>query len=131
MKFQNNTLVVDLDDTISRKVNDYETALVNRQLVEKLQEYRERGFQIIIHTSRNMRSYEGDISKIQLNTLPKITEWLSKYNVPVDGIITGKPWCGENGFYIDNRAVRPSEFVNLSYSEIKELIEYEDSNTFS
>ena len=131
MKFQNHTLVVDLDDTISQKVNDYETALVNRQLVAKLQEYRERGFQIIIHTSRNMRTYEGDQSKIQLNTLPKITDWLSKNNVPVDGIITGKPWCGENGFYIDNRAVRPSEFVNLSYSEIEELIRYEDSNTFS
>ena len=131
MKFQNHTLVVDLDDTISQKVNDYETALVNRQLVAKLQEYRESGFQKIIHTSRNMRTYEGDQSKIQLNTLPNITDWLSKNNVPVDGIITGKPWCGENGFYIDNRAVRPSEFVNLSYSEIEELIRYEDSNTFS
>ena len=34
----------------------------------------------------------------------------------------GKPWCGFDGFYVDDKAVRPNEFKELSYEKIKELI---------
>lgn len=125
------TIVVDLDNTISKKITDYETALVNKELVEQLKEYRNKGYQIVIYTARNMKKYNGDQSKIQLNTLPKITNWLETNDVPCDGIITGKPWCGEDGFYVDDRAIRPSEFISLTYNEIKELLENEANNSFS
>ena len=58
-----------------------------------------------------------------MNTLPVIIDWLDKHNVPYDEIYVGKPWCGFEGFYVDDKAIRPSEFVNLSYSEIMELLE--------
>ncbi|HAN2428273.1 TPA: capsular biosynthesis protein, partial [Escherichia coli] len=54
-------------------------------------------------------------------TLPIIVEWLEKNNVPYDEIYVGKPWCGHEGFYVDDKAIRPNEFVNLSYNEIKKL----------
>ena len=34
----------------------------------------------------------------------------------------GKPWCGFEGFYVDDKAIRPNELVDLSYEEIQKLI---------
>ena len=116
-------LIIDLDDTISFTLDgDYRNARVNLPLVIKLREYQEEGFEIVIATSRNMRTFDGNIGKINANTLPIIIEWLEKHNVPYDEIITGKPWCGFDGFYVDDKAVRPDEFVELSYEEICEKV---------
>lgn len=131
MIFNDKTLVIDLDDTICKKTDTYDNALVNYELVSKIREYKDLGFDIIIYTARNMKTYSGDHSKIQLNTIPSIADWLKRNEIPCDGLITGKPWCGTKGFYIDNRAIRPSEFVAKSIDEIRELIENENHNTFS
>ena len=69
-----------------------------------------------------MRTHDGNIGKINIHTLPLIIEWLDRYNVPYDEVIVGKPWCGHDGFYIDDRAIRPSEFAALSHDEINALI---------
>ncbi|HBC7113125.1 TPA: capsular biosynthesis protein, partial [Escherichia coli] len=66
-------------------------------------------------------TYNSNIGKITAVTLPIIVEWLEKNNVPYDEIYVGKPWCGHEGFYVDDKAIRPNEFVNLSYNEIKKL----------
>jgi capsule biosynthesis phosphatase len=115
-------LIVDLDNTISFKEDDYETAHPNVPLIHKLIEYKKKGFEIVIHTSRNMRTYNGNIGKINSNTLPIIITWLEKHNVPFDEIIVAKPWCGNEGFYIDDRAIRPDEFIKYTFNEITELI---------
>ena len=115
-------IIVDLDDTISFKKSTYADAKVNSKLCSKLREYQKNGFEIVIHTARNMRTYEGNIGKINVNTIPVIIQWLKKNDVPYDELIVGKPWCGFEGFYIDDKAIRPNEFINLSYSEIKSLI---------
>ncbi len=69
-----------------------------------------------------MRTYEGSIGKINARTLPIIMTWLEENNVPYDEIYVGKPWCGNQGFYVDDKAIRPDEFVQLSYEEIRNLI---------
>lgn len=116
-------LIMDLDDTISFTVSgDYQNASPNISVVNKLREYRVKGFEIVINTSRNMRTYEGNIGKINANTLPIIIEWLDKHNVPYDEIYTGKPWCGFEGFYVDDKSIRPSEFAELSLEQIYELL---------
>ena len=51
-----------------------------------------------------------------------IFKWLDKYKIPYDEIRVGKPWCGFNGFYVDDQTIRPDEFVNLSLKEIKKII---------
>ena len=47
--------------------------------------------------------------------------------MPYDDIVIGKPWCGFEGFYVDDKAIRPSEFSTLSYEEICTLLQKEHS----
>ena len=123
-----NKIVIDLDDTLT--VNDsspnYAEKSVNVAVCERLKEYRSMGFTICIHTARNMNSFKGDIGKINKNTVPTIIAWLEKNDIPFDELIVGKPWCGPDGFYVDDRAIRPSEFVKLEKSEITELLKTND-----
>ena len=72
-----------------------------------------------------MRTYEGRMGKINANTAPVLLEWLSEHEVPYDEIRLGKPWCGHEGYYIDDRAVRPSEFIENDHDELVEMLEEE------
>ncbi|AGH37709.1 WcnH [Bibersteinia trehalosi USDA-ARS-USMARC-189] len=123
---------MDLDNTITLTENgDYQNAKPIEDVIKRLHEYKSQGFEIVISSSRNMRTYEGNIGKINVNTLPVIMDWLNRHNVPYDEIYIGKPWCGHDGFYVDDRALRPDEFVNLSYDEIRKLTKMDgeyDSN---
>jgi capsule biosynthesis phosphatase len=117
------TIVMDLDDTLTTAgVSEYADAPIREDVVTQLRRYRETGFKITILTARNMRTYEGDVKKITAHTLPTIIEWLDRNNVPYDDIVVGKPWCGHEGFYVDDKAIRPDEFVNLNYEEICKVI---------
>jgi capsule biosynthesis phosphatase len=119
-------LIVDLDGTITLgNTSDYKNVLPNLELITQLKKYKNDGFSIVISTARNMRTHKGNVGKINIHTLPIITEWLDKHDVPYDEILVGKPWCGHEGFYIDDRAVRPSEFNSMSFEEISALIEKE------
>ncbi|WHR57143.1 HAD hydrolase family protein [Acinetobacter haemolyticus] len=123
-------LIFDIDDTICNTKNgDYKNATPNLPVIDKIKEYHKQGFEICFYTSRNVRTFQNNIGKINAHTLPIIIEWLNKYSVPYDEIITGKPWCGFEGFYIDDKAIRPTEFVNLSYEEICELITNNEGNS--
>lgn len=119
-------LVVDLDDTITLTVNgDYEHSKPIQRTIDLLKEYKEQGFEIVIHSSRNMRTYENNVGKINIHTLPNIIRWLTEHEVPFDEVIVGKPWCGFTGFYIDDKSIRPSEFHSKSLAEIEELLKKE------
>ena len=112
-------IVIDLDDTISKTIDsDYKNSQPIVEVIELLQEYREKGFEIVISTSRNMRTFNANVGKINAVTLPIIVEWLQHHRVPFDEIHIGKPWCGTDGFYVDDKAIRPSEFLANSYEEI-------------
>lgn len=119
-------LIVDLDDTISYTDNgNYVDSKPNIDLIGKLIEYKNQGFEIVIFSSRNMRTYDKNVGKINIHTLPNILDWLKKNNVPFDEVLIGKPWCGFDGFYIDDKAIRPSEFLKYSYNEIINLLSKE------
>lgn len=117
-------LIFDLDDTLCTTQNgDYANAQPITEVVEKLREYHRQGFTIIINTSRNMRTYQGNIGAINKNTLPIIIDWLARHDIPYDELYVGKPWCGFEGFYVDDKAIRPDELVKLSYAEICQLLD--------
>jgi len=119
-------LIIDLDDTIcSTKNGNYVESAPNLEVISRIREYKQSGFDIVIHSSRNMRTYEGNLGKITAFTVPTIIEWLKKHDVPYDEIVVGKPWCGHEGFYVDDRAIRPSEFKKYSIPEITRLLEAE------
>lgn len=116
-------LILDLDDTLCKRLNeDYSDALPIAEMVEKVHEYKNAGFEIVIHTSRNVKTFNGNIGKISAHTLPVIVSWLKKHGIPFDEIYVGKPWCGQEGFYVDDKSVRPSEFLKYSHQQIIDLL---------
>ncbi|WP_270831048.1 HAD-IIIC family phosphatase [Aeromonas sp. QDB03] len=120
-------IIIDLDGTLTIDADtSYENKPVNIDVVQKLREYKSLGFNITILTSRNMRTYEGNVGKINIHTLPVIIEWLNKHDVPYDEIVLAKPWCGFDGFYVDDKSIRPSEFSSLTYEQIKDLLAKEN-----
>jgi len=121
-------LVFDLDGTLTHDDPSvgYAERKPNAAVVEKLRAYQQQGFEIVICSARNMRTYEGQIGKINANTLPVILDWLARHEIPFDEVHVGKPWCGADGFYVDDKAVRPSEFLALSHAEIQALLAREE-----
>lgn len=125
-------IIMDLDNTVclpfdghgqEGPADRYRQARPVHAVIDQMRAYRALGFEIVISTSRNMRTYAGDIDAIRRHTLPIILEWLREHDVPFDEVIVGKPWCGFDGFYVDDRAIRPSEFATLAYSEVLTLID--------
>jgi len=115
-------IIIDLDHTLCHAEGDYPNARPNHAVINKLREYRALGFDIVVHTSRNMRTFEGNVGKINVHTLPVILDWLQRHDVEFDEVVLGKPWCGNEGFYVDDRAIRPNEFAHMSPEEIAGLI---------
>ena len=115
-------IIMDLDNTICFKSESYETAKPNIEVISKLKEYKDLGYEIVIHTARNMRTYAGQVGLINVHTLPKILTWLEINQVPFDEVIIGKPWCGNEGFYVDDRALRPNEFIQLGIDEVEPFL---------
>ena len=113
----NKCIVMDLDGCLRDQ-----NMKPNEKVIEKLKEYVSHGYYVIIYSSKNMRTFNGNIGKINAITLPKIIDWLKNYDVPYDEVYIGKPWCGFNGFYVDDKAIRPDEFVNKSREEVYEII---------
>lgn len=120
-------LIVDLDGTITVDSDaPYADKVPNLPLIKRLRDYHENGYEIVIHTSRQMRTFDGNIGKINVHTLPAILEWLARHKVPFDEVVVGKPWCGFDGFYIDDRCVRPQEFLQKTQRELEALFRSQD-----
>lgn len=119
------TLVVDIDGTlcgIRNSDQSYADLKPRQEMLVKLAEYQQKGYRILLFTARNMNTYKNNLGLINKNTAPVLLEWLEKWEVPYDEILFGKPWPKKRGFYIDDRTVRPDEFLRLSEEEIHELL---------
>lgn len=125
---QDKRVVFDIDGVLCKKDTDKEYA--NRKphqgVLETLRAYEERGYYIILYTARNMNTHGGRIGRINATTAKTLLEWLEEYDVPHDEIYYGKPWCGNDGFYVDDKAIRPSELMNNSIEEIRQLLRKEN-----
>lgn len=119
-------IVIDVDGTLCqhRKSPDenYEDLLPVAEVVDVLRRYREEGFYVILSTSRNMNTHNGNVGLITAKTAKLLMDWLDRHQIPYDELHVGKPWPGHGGFYVDDRAIRPDEFVNLSYDQILEIV---------
>ncbi len=118
-------IVMDIDGTlcpIKKKDEEYIALQPYPEMVQKLKEYKKLGFYIVLNTARNMRTYSGSLGLINKYTAKVLLEWLEKHDIPYDEIYYGKPWQGKGGFYVDDKTIRPDEFLNLSYEKIQTLI---------
>lgn len=125
-EFDQVTLIFDIDGTlcpIKKKEESYDELIPFGEMVEKLRFYKEQGARIVLFTSRNMNTFKGNIGEINAITAKTLLAWLDKWEIPYDEIIYGKPWPGHKGFYIDDRTIRPKEFLEYSLEELEQLCE--------
>ena len=119
--FSDYSFVFDIDGTIcpiKKKEEKYEDLVPYPEIVEKIRYYKDNGAKIILYTSRNMNSYKGNLGLINKYTAAVLNEWLAKWDIPYDEIVYGKVWPGRKGFYVDDRTVRPDEFLKYSPEEL-------------
>lgn len=124
-------IVMDIDGTlcpIKHPSEEYSDLAPYPEMVERLREYHEAGFYIILNTARNMRTHGGSIGLINKHTAKVMLEWLEEHNISYDEIYYGKPWQGKGGFYVDDKTIRPDEFRTLSYEQILKIVEPQKSN---
>ena len=118
-------LIIDLDGTIcpiKGEAGSYADLRPHAAVVEAMCRWRARGFRIIVFTSRNMRTHDGNLGLINKLTARQAMDWLDQHQVPYDEILFGKPWPGARGFYVDDRTVRPREFMENSLGGIEDLL---------
>lgn len=122
--FSEYSFVFDIDGTIcpiKRKEEQYEDLIPYSDMIKKLKYYKKNGAKIILYTSRNMNSYNGNIGLINKHTAAILLEWLKKWEIPYDEIVYGKIWPGHKGFYVDDRTIRPNEFLKYTPTELEKL----------
>jgi capsule biosynthesis phosphatase len=122
-------IVMDVDGTLCLKKapdQDYADVEPRADVLTRLREYRAAGFYVILATARNMNTHSGNIGLITATTAKTLMQWLDKHDVPYDELYVGKPWGGKGGFYVDDKAIRPDEFLALSYDEVLALVGGED-----
>ncbi|MBQ1875737.1 MAG: 2-C-methyl-D-erythritol 4-phosphate cytidylyltransferase [Selenomonas sp.] len=125
------TLFVDVDGTLcpaKKQDEDYSALIPYQNMVERLKELHSAGVNIVLFTSRNMRTYHNDLSKINKYTAKVLADWLIKWDIPYDGILYGKPWPGKHGFYVDDRSIRPDEFLQHSLPELEQICKRSQEN---
>jgi len=118
-------IVFDIDGTlcpIKGADEDYADLIPHPEMLVRLKEYREAGFYIILSTSRNMNTHNGNVGLLIANTAKLLFGWLDRHGIPYDELHVGKPWPGKGGFYVDDKSIRPDEFMKLSYEEILDVI---------
>ncbi len=118
------TIVVDVDGTLcplKGEDEEYADLIPDAAIIKQLESYRSAGARIVLYSSRGMRTYKGDLAKIQEHVLPTLATWLKKHHIPFDEVRLGKPWPGPNGFFVDDRAVRPDEFVSQDVNTLLKL----------
>jgi capsule biosynthesis phosphatase len=118
-------IVFDIDGTIcpiKSSEQSYDDLVPHPEMLKRLREYRDEGFYIILSTSRNMNTHSGNIGLLIANTAKQLFGWLDRHEVPYDELHVGKPWPGRGGFYVDDKAIRPDEFLQMNYEQILKVV---------
>ena len=111
---QRKTLIVDIDKTIcnSPPQKDYSKCKPIKTVCSKLIEEDLKGTYIILYTSRNVRTFKGNVGLINKYTSVELTEWLKNNNIPYDEIYFNKPWGFGDLNYIDDKFLSIEKFIS-------------------
>ena len=136
-ELQKVVLVYDLDKTLCTKKEEYETYANVKPIFEQIDVLNclhAAGAEVIIESARNMLTQNNNESKVLKNVGLCTLNWLNDNNVQYDGIKFGKTM---GDCYIDDKAIRPKEFLKIynslndktNLNELKEKIkEYLENN---
>ena len=114
---------------LKKPEEEYKDLIPDAEMVEKIKFYKREGAKITFFSSRNMKTYDGNLGLINANTAVVMQEWLKKWDIPYDEIYFGKPWPGKRGLYVDDRAVRPDEFLAHDFDELEEICRKSSRNS--
>lgn len=123
---QDRVLVLDIDGTLCpsrRPDEEYADLQPDAEMLARVHEYRADGWRIVLHTARQMRTYDGNVGELNARMLPVLTAWLERHGIPYDELHVGKPWPGREGFYVDDRTVRPAEFLRHDADELRAILD--------
>lgn len=102
-------IIVDIDDTLCTVINrDFINAIPHQSVIDKVNEYYEQGYKIVISTARGQNSC--NTPEEMRNKYEKVTkEWLEKAGVKYHVLEIGFKQNAD--LYVDDKAIRPDEFV--------------------
>ena len=106
-------LIIDLDNTLTEEDSekDYSKKIVNKSIDISIKNAIALGYGAKVFSARNMRSLNGDLNKIESITRPIAEDWLKRNKINYDELILGKPWCGYDGWYLDDKNISIEEFI--------------------
>ncbi|MDC1140598.1 glycosyltransferase [Gammaproteobacteria bacterium] len=106
-------LIIDLDNTITvdESASAYESKKLNPEVAEAMKNAAQLGMSSTIFSSRNMKTLNGDLKKIEEITRPIAENWLKENHIHYLDLILGKPWCGSAGWYVDDKNLSIEEFI--------------------
>lgn len=118
-------LVVDLDKTLCTKKTKEETYADVKpytDIINAINTLNNAGAEVVIESARNMLTQNNNESKVIKNIGLTTLQWLKDNNVQYDGIKFGKTM---GTCYIDDKALRPKEFMKLyeSLEDKNDLVE--------
>jgi capsule biosynthesis phosphatase len=99
-------VIYDIDNTLTANESNcsYEDKPVNFFLtpghLNKLKNH-----EIAYYSARNMRTYKENLDLLEHKTKPLISKWLVSNGYKQKEAYVGKPYCGEDGIYVDDRAI--------------------------
>ena len=117
-------LSIDFDGTIcenKKPGESYEDVKPKPGAIESLKELKAAGFDIVIHTARNMATCNNNVAKVIARQAPVIIEWCKKYDCPYDELLFGKPHVD---FFIDDKGIQFTNWedtMKVLYSKIEKI----------
>lgn len=110
-------IIVDFDDTIAiTTTRDWENASPIDNVINKINNLYDKGWEIWIVTARGQLSCNGDFKKADEKYRKIIETWLHKHGVKYHELHFEKYLAS---YYIDDKGLSPEEFVDLDIREIK------------
>lgn len=109
-------IVCDFDDTLAFHQNrNFDEALPNIPLIEKLNSLYDQGWQIDIFTARGSISCKTR-EEAQQKYEPGMVAWLDKHNVKYNLLSFDKPLAA---YYIDDKGIMPEDFLQVNIRELE------------
>jgi len=99
-------ICVDMDGTICQnKVGsqDYYDVTPIPGAPEALRALKEKGYYVVIHTARGMKTFSNNEGQIIAAHGSKLTAWLHKWRIPFDELLFAKPHVD---YFIDDKGFR-------------------------
>jgi len=114
-------IAIDLDGTIcdiKKPDQSYADVKILPGAAERIKELRKSGHYVIILTSRNMATCEGNIGKVMKKVGKLTLDWLEEHDIEYDEIFFGRP---NAEIYVDDRAIRFSNWEETTEDHLKKF----------